>query len=159
GRGRARHHGFLPRRSRRPRRRPRPREGPGTSLATVAVVGFPNVGKSTLVNRLVGGNEAVTSPEPGVTRDRKRLATEWNGIAFELVDTGGIDLGDEAELAQDVQAQARLGIAEADAIVMVVDGRAGLRAGDAELAKTLRGSQVPVIVVVNKADRPDDYSI
>jgi len=129
------------------------------SLATVAVVGFPNVGKSTLVNRLVGGNEAVTSPEPGVTRDRKRLATEWNGIAFELVDTGGIDLGDEAELAQDVQAQARLGIAEADAIVMVVDGRAGLRAGDVELAKTLRGSQVPVIVVVNKADRPDDYSI
>jgi GTP-binding protein len=129
------------------------------SLATVAVVGFPNVGKSTLVNRLVGGNEAVTSPEPGVTRDRKRLATEWNGIAFELVDTGGIDLGDEAELAQDVQAQARLAIAEADAIVMVVDGRAGLRAGDAELATTLRGSQVPVIVVVNKADRPDDYSI
>jgi GTP-binding protein len=129
------------------------------SLATVAVVGFPNVGKSTLVNRLVGGNEAVTSPEPGVTRDRKRLATEWNGIAFELIDTGGIDIGDEAELAQDVQAQARLAIAEADAIVMVVDGRAGLRAGDAELAKTLRGSQVPVIVVVNKADRPDDYSI
>jgi GTP-binding protein len=129
------------------------------SLATVAVVGFPNVGKSTLVNRLVGGNEAVTSPEPGVTRDRKRLATEWNGIAFELVDTGGIDLGDEAELAQDVQAQARLAIAEADAIVLAVDGRAGLRAGDAELAKTLRGSQVPVIVVVNKADRPDDYSI
>jgi GTPase len=129
------------------------------SLPTVAVVGFPNVGKSTLVNRLVGGNEAVTSPEPGVTRDRKRLATEWNGIAFELVDTGGIDLGDEAELARDVQAQARLGIAEADAIVLVVDGRAGLRAGDAELAKTLRGSRVPVIVAVNKADRPDDFSI
>ncbi|MGN6585914.1 MAG: ribosome biogenesis GTPase Der [Solirubrobacterales bacterium] len=129
------------------------------SIATVAVVGFPNVGKSTLVNRLVGGNEAVTSPEPGVTRDRKRLATEWNGIAFELVDTGGIDLGDEAELARDVQVQARLAIAEADAIVLVVDGRAGLRAGDAELAKTLRGSQVPVIVVVNKADRHDDYAI
>jgi GTP-binding protein len=128
------------------------------SLATVAVVGFPNVGKSTLVNRLVGGNEAVTSPEPGVTRDRKRLATEWNGVAFELVDTGGIDLGDEAELAQDVQAQARLAIAEADAILMVVDGRAGLRAGDAELAKTLRGGEVPVIVVVNKVDRPDEYA-
>jgi GTP-binding protein len=125
----------------------------------VAIVGFPNVGKSTLINRLVGGTEAVTAAEPGVTRDRKRLATEWNGVAFELVDTGGIDLGDEAELAQDVQAQARLAIAEADAIVMVVDGRAGLRAGDAELATTLRGSQVPVIVVVNKADRPDDYSI
>ncbi|HEV2857054.1 MAG TPA: ribosome biogenesis GTPase Der [Solirubrobacterales bacterium] len=129
------------------------------SLPTVAIVGFPNVGKSTLVNRLVGGTEAVTSPEPGVTRDRKRLATEWNGIAFELLDTGGIDLGDEAELARDVQAQARLGIAEADAIVLVVDGRAGLRGGDADLAKTLRGSQVPVIVAVNKADRPNDYAI
>ena len=129
------------------------------SLPTVAIVGFPNVGKSTLVNRLVGGSEAVTSPEPGVTRDRKRLATEWNGIAFEFVDTGGIDLGDEAELARDVQAQARLAIAEADAIVLVVDGRAGLRGGDADLAKTLRGSQVPVIVVVNKADRPTDYAV
>jgi len=129
------------------------------SLPTVAVVGFPNVGKSTLVNRLVGGNEAVTSPEPGVTRDRKRLATEWNGIAFELVDTGGIDLGDEAELARDVQAQARVAIGEADAILLVVDGRAGLRAGDAELAKTLRGGEVPVLVAVNKADRANDYGI
>ena len=129
------------------------------SLPTVAVVGFPNVGKSTLVNRLVGGSEAVTSPEPGVTRDRKRLATEWNGVAFELIDTGGIDVGDEAELARDVQAQARLAIAEAGLVLMVVDGRAGLRAGDADLAKTLRGSEVPVLVVVNKADRPDDYAI
>jgi GTP-binding protein len=127
------------------------------SVPTVAVVGFPNVGKSTLVNRLVGGAEAVTSPEPGVTRDRKRLATEWNGIAFELVDTGGIDLDDEAELARDVQSQARLAIAEGDAILLVVDGRAGLRAGDAELARTLRGSATPVIVVVNKADQPNDY--
>ncbi len=126
-------------------------------LPTVAVVGFPNVGKSTLVNRLVGGSEAVTSPEPGVTRDRKRLGTEWNGVAFELVDTGGIDLGDEAELARDVQAQARLAIAEADTVLMVVDGRAGLRAGDAELARTLRGGEVPVLVAVNKADRADDF--
>jgi len=129
------------------------------SVATVAVVGFPNVGKSTLVNRLVGGSEAVTGAEPGVTRDRKRLATEWNGVAFELVDTGGVDLGDEAELARDVQAQARLAIAEADVVLLVVDGRAGLRGGDAELAKTLRGSEVPVFVAVNKADRPDDYGI
>src|SRR5215467_4799331 len=128
-------------------------------LPTVAVVGFPNVGKSTLVNRLVGGSEAVTAAEPGVTRDRKRLATEWNGVAFDLVDTGGIDLGDEAELARDVQSQARLAIAEADAVLMVVDGRAGLRAGDAELAKTLRGGEVPVLVAVNKADRPDDHGI
>ena len=127
-------------------------------VPTVAVVGFPNVGKSTLINRLVGGREAVTGAEPGVTRDRKRLATEWNGVAFELVDTGGIDLEDEAELARDVQAQARLAIAEADVILMVVDGRAGLRAGDAELARTLRGGDVPVLVAVNKADRPNDYA-
>jgi GTP-binding protein len=125
----------------------------------VAVVGFPNVGKSTLVNRLVGGTEAVTAAEPGVTRDRKRLATEWNGLAFELVDTGGIDLGDEAELARDVQAQARLAIAEADAVLIVVDGRAGLRTGDADLAKTLRGAAVPVLVAVNKADRPNDFAV
>jgi GTP-binding protein len=126
------------------------------SLPTVAVVGFPNVGKSTLVNRLAGGREAVTHALPGVTRDRKRVGCEWNGVAFELLDTGGIDLADESELAEDVQRQARIGIAEADVILLVVDGRAGLRAGDAELAKTLRGSDVPVLVVVNKADRPGD---
>ena len=110
------------------------------------------------VNRLVGGTEAVTAAEPGVTRDRKRLATEWNGVRFDLIDTGGIDLEDEAELARDIQAQARLAIAEADAILLVVDARAGLRAGDAELARTLRGAEVPVLVVVNKADRPNDYA-
>jgi len=125
-------------------------------LLTVAVVGFPNVGKSTLVNRLVGGREAVTHAEPGVTRDRKRLACEWNGVAFELIDTGGIDLQDEAELARDVQRQARLGIEEADVVMLVVDARAGVRAGDAELAKTLRGRGTPVVVVANKVDRPGD---
>jgi GTPase len=122
---------------------------------TVAVVGFPNVGKSTLVNRLAGGREAVTHPEPGVTRDRKRVPCEWNGLVFELLDTGGIDLADESELAADVQRQARIGVAEADVVLLVVDGRAGLRAGDAELAKTLRAADVPVLVV-NKADRPGD---
>jgi GTP-binding protein len=127
--------------------------------ATVAIVGFPNVGKSTLINRLVGGTEAVTAAEPGVTRDRKRLATEWNGVHFDLIDTGGIDLEDEAELARDVQAQARVAMAEADAILLVVDARAGLRVGDAELARTLRGSEVPVLVAVNKADRPNDYAV
>jgi GTPase len=130
-----------------------------SSLPTVAVVGFPNVGKSTLVNRLVGGREAVTDAEPGVTRDRKRLPCEWNGVAFELVDTGGIDLQDEAELARDVQRQARLGIAEADVVMLVVDARAGVRAGDAELAKTLRGGETPVVVVANKVDRPGEEHI
>lgn len=124
------------------------------ALPKVAVVGFPNVGKSTLVNRLAGGREAVTHAESGVTRDRKRIECEWNGVVFELLDTGGIDLADEGELAADVQRQARLGIAEADLIVLVVDARAGVRAGDADLARTLRGGDVPVLVVVNKVDRP-----
>ncbi|HET8639625.1 MAG TPA: ribosome biogenesis GTPase Der [Solirubrobacterales bacterium] len=124
------------------------------SLPTVAVVGFPNVGKSTLVNRLTGKRETVTHAEAGVTRDRKRVPCEWNGVAFELLDTGGMDLGDEDELAQDVQRQARLGIAEADAVLLVVDAHAGVRSGDAELAKILRGGGVPTLVVVNKVDQP-----
>jgi GTP-binding protein len=125
-------------------------------LPTVAVVGFPNVGKSTLVNRLAGGREAVTDAEPGVTRDRKRVRCEWNGVAFELLDTGGIDLADEDELARDIQRQARLGMDEADLVLLVTDARAGVRAGDAELAAVLRSSEVPVIVVANKVDRPED---
>jgi GTPase len=125
-------------------------------LPTVAVVGFPNVGKSTLVNRLAGGREAVTHAEPGVTRDRKRVGCEWNGIAFELLDTGGIDPADPDELAEDVRRQARIGIAEADVVVLVVDARAGVRSGDAELAKALRGGEAPVQLVVNKVDRPGD---
>ncbi len=84
------------------------------------------------------------------------MATEWNGVAFELLDTGGIDLADEDELARDIQHQARIGMAEADVVVMVADARAGVRAGDAELAATLRGSRVPVLLVANKVDRPED---
>ena len=126
------------------------------SVPTVAVVGFPNVGKSTLVNRLAGGREAVTHREAGVTSDRKRVPCEWNGVAFDLLDTGGIDIADESELAVDVRRQARLGIAEADVVLLVVDGTAGIRAGDAEVAKELRGSDRPTLVVVNKVDRPGD---
>ncbi len=121
----------------------------------VAVVGFPNVGKSALVNRLAGGREAVTHSEPGVTRDRKRVRCEWNGVSFDLIDTGGIDLADEAELARDVRRQASEAMDEADLVVMVVDARAGLRGGDAELAATLRGSETPVLVAANKVDRPE----
>jgi GTPase len=123
-------------------------------LPAVAIVGFPNVGKSTLVNRLAGGRDAVTHAEPGVTRDRKRVRCEWNGRSFELIDTGGIDLVDDAELAREVQRQAREAIAEADLILLLVDTRAGLRAGDAELAQQLRRAGVPVLVVANKVDRP-----
>jgi GTP-binding protein len=128
-------------------------------LPKVAVVGFPNVGKSTLVNRLAGGREAVTHAQPGVTRDRKRVPCEWSGVDFELLDTGGIDVGDEGELAADVQRQARLGIAEADVVLLVVDARSGVRSGDADLAKTLRGGGAPVVVAVNKVDRPEDVHL
>ena len=123
-------------------------------MSDIAVVGFPNAGKSTLINRLAGGREAVTDPEPGVTRDRRALPCEWNGIRFNLVDTGGVDLADGDELARAVQAQARVAMEEADAILLVVDARAGLGPGEAELADLLRRSQKPVLVAANKVDRP-----
>jgi GTP-binding protein len=126
------------------------------SVPTVAIVGFPNVGKSTLVNRLAGGREAVVHSEAGVTRDRKRVRCEWNGREFDLLDTGGIDLEDESEMAADIQRQARLGMAEADAIVLVTDGKSGLRSGDTDMARQLRASPVPVILAVNKSDRAED---
>ncbi len=123
---------------------------------TVAIVGFPNVGKSTLVNRLAGGREAVEHSEAGVTRDRKRLACDWNGLEFDLLDTGGVDLDDTSELSADIRRQAAMGMEEADAIVLVLDGRSGVRAGEADLAAQLRSSTVPVIVAVNKVDRAEE---
>ena len=122
------------------------------ALPRVAVVGYPNVGKSTLVNRLTGTREAVVHEEAGVTRDRKELEADWNGRRFLLVDTGGVDLADRDELARLVQQQARAARDEAEAIVLVVDARAGLRPGDDELARELRGAPVPVIVAANKID-------
>src|SRR5215211_476237 len=122
----------------------------------VAVVGFPNAGKSTLINRLARGREAVTDAEPGVTRDRRALECEWNGLSFDLIDTGGVDLADSAQLARSVQAQARAAIEEADVVVLVVDARAGLGPGDAELADLLRRSGRPVLVAANKIDRAED---
>jgi GTP-binding protein len=125
----------------------------------VAVVGFPNAGKSTLVNRLAGGREAVTDAEPGVTRDRRALEAEWNGLGFDLIDTGGVDLADSDELARAVQSQAQAAIEDADVILMVVDARAGLGPGDAELADLLRRSGRPVVVAANKIDRVEDESV
>jgi len=107
-------------------------------IPQIAVVGFPNVGKSTLVNRLAGGREAVVHEEAGVTRDRKAVEAEWNGVLFQLVDTGGVDLEAEDSLSRAVQAQAREAIADADGAILVVDARAGLRQGDAEVAEILR---------------------
>ena len=129
------------------------------SQPAVAVVGFPNAGKSTLVNRLAGGREAVTDAEPGVTRDRRALECEWNGLGFDLIDTGGVDLADSAELARSVQAQARTAIEEADVVLIVADARAGLGPGDAELADLLRRSGRPVVVAANKIDRPEDEAL
>jgi GTPase len=133
--------------------------GSEAHLPQVAVVGFPNVGKSTLVNRLAGGREAVVHAEAGVTRDRKAIETEWNGVRFELVDTGGADLAAGDSLSVAVQDQVRAAIAGADAVVLVVDAPAGLRAGDAELAALLRAAEVPVIVVANKVDGPADVHL
>ena len=118
----------------------------------MAVVGYPNVGKSTLVNRLSGTREAVVHEESGVTRDRKEVEAEWNGRRFLLVDTGGVDLADEDELARSVREQARQAMTESAAVVFVVDARTGLRPGDAELARELRGAPVPVLVAANKVD-------
>jgi GTPase len=125
-------------------------------IPEIAVVGFPNVGKSTLVNRLAGSRDAVVHHESGVTRDRKALECEWNGVRFRLVDTGGVDLADDNALARDIQSQARRAMAEAKAVALVVDARAGLRAGDAEVADALRRGDVPVVVVANKIDRVED---
>ena len=122
------------------------------ALPKVAVVGYPNVGKSTLVNRLSESRETVVHEQSGVTRDRKEVEADWNGRSFVLVDTGGVDLHETDDLARAVQRQARTALAEADAVVLVVDSAAGLRPGDAELASELRASPVPVIVAANKVD-------
>ncbi|HWQ22885.1 MAG TPA: ribosome biogenesis GTPase Der [Gaiellaceae bacterium] len=121
---------------------------------TVAVVGFPNAGKSTLVNRLTQTREAVVHETPGVTRDRKELICEWSGTHFRLIDTGGIDRAAAGPFGPQVAAQAREAIAEADLVLFVVDARAGVTPGDEELAELLRASRRPVLVIANKLDDP-----
>ncbi len=125
-------------------------------LPQIVVVGFPNAGKSTLINRLAGGREAVVHSEAGVTRDRKAIECEWNGVRFDLIDTGGVDLAAEDSLSRAVQHQAREAIADADGILLIVDAKSGLGPGDAEVGRLLRGAKVPVIVVANKIDRVQD---
>jgi GTP-binding protein len=125
----------------------------------VAVVGYPNVGKSSLVNRLTGSREAVVHEAPGVTRDRKELQTEWNGRSLTLIDTGGVDLADREQLATQIQDQARVALADADVAVLVVDAKAGLRPGDQEMAELLRPAPVPVVVAANKVDASPDLPL
>ncbi len=118
----------------------------------VAVLGYPNVGKSSLINRLTGTREAVVHERPGVTRDRNELDCEWNGRQFKLIDTGGVDFKDEDPLAGSIREQARAGLADAQVAVLVVDARAGVRPGDEEIADLLRRSALPSIVAANKCD-------
>ena len=125
----------------------------------IAVVGYPNVGKSSLVNRLTQSRDAVVHERAGVTRDRKELGTEWNGRRLTLIDTGGVDLDDRDELAVQVQDQARAALADADVAMLVVDARGGLRPGDLEIADILRRGALPVVVAANKIDSVRDLAL
>jgi GTP-binding protein len=126
---------------------------------TVAIVGFPNVGKSTLVNRLTGTRAAVVHEHPGVTRDRKELVCDWNGERFLLIDTGGVDIADAAPLTRAIAEQARAAIADADLVLFVVDAKAGVTPGDEEIAQILRESRKPTLVLANKIDDPAQDSL
>ena len=128
-------------------------------LGTVAVVGFPNVGKSTLVNRLSATREAVVFETPGVTRDRKEVVCEWAGKRFVLVDTGGVDIADPSPLTRDVAEQARRAVEEADLVLFVTDARIGITPGDEEIAAILRRARKPVVVVANKVDDPQGEAL
>jgi GTPase len=132
------------------------RRAAGSTLQTdqpvVAIVGYPNVGKSTLFNRLAGRRDAVVDAAPGVTRDRRQAGAEWNGRAFQLLDTGGIDEADPGDVARQVAAQALRGVEEADLVLFVVDVATAPTAGDLDIADRLRRSGRPLMLVANKAD-------
>lgn len=117
----------------------------------VAIVGRPNVGKSTLFNRIVGERVAIVEDKPGITRDRLFSHAEWNGKSFSIIDTGGIEISED-EIMVSVRAQAELAIEEADVILFMTDVKAGLTASDQEVADLLYRSNKPVILVVNKVD-------
>jgi GTPase len=125
----------------------------------VAIVGYPNVGKSSLVNRLTGSREAVVHERSGVTRDRKEIACEWNGRRFDLIDTGGMDFLDPDPIAGSIREQAQAALNDAVAAVLVVDARAGRRPGDEELADLLRRWDGRVLVAANKVDSVNDVSL
>jgi GTP-binding protein len=124
------------------------------SLPVVAIVGRPNVGKSTLFNRLVGERLAIVEDIPGTTRDRVYATADWNGRDFRVVDTGGLELEPGTAIESSVQDQARVAVEEADLILFVVDAHAGLAPLDHEVADRLRRTSKPTILVVNKADNP-----
>ncbi len=125
-----------------------------TKPPVVLVVGSPNAGKSTLVNRLSGSRTAVVHETPGVTRDRKEVEVEWEGRLVLMVDTGGYDTGPDSPFAGHIREQVEAGIAAAALVVFVVDGRAGPVADDFEIADVLRRAKVPALLVANKVDDP-----
>ena len=132
---------------------------PDELIGTVAIVGFPNVGKSTLINRLTASRAAVVHETSGTTRDRKELVCEWAGKRFLLIDTGGVDLASGDAVSRSIADQARSAIEEADLVLLVVDARAGVTPGDEELATIVRLSHVSVLVLANKIDDPAQESL
>jgi len=125
-----------------------------SKLPSIVIVGRPNVGKSTLFNRLTGTRRSIVTNEPGITRDRIYGTADWEGRAFEVVDTGGIVPEDKAEIPGEILRQAHLAIANAAVVVQVVDGREGPVPLDAELAQLLRRAGKPPVLAVNKIDSP-----
>lgn len=121
---------------------------------TVAIVGRPNVGKSTIFNRIVGERISIVEDIPGVTRDRIYSSAEWLTHDFNIIDTGGIDIGDEPFIEQ-IRQQAEIAIEEADVIIFLVNGREGVTAADEEVAKILYKTKKPVVLAVNKIDNPE----
>jgi GTPase len=136
-----------------------PAHSPPPLLGTVAIVGFPNVGKSTLLNRLTASRAAVVHETSGVTRDRKEVVCEWAGKRFLLIDTGGVDIADRSPMTQSIAEQAVEAVAEADLILFVTDATAGITPGDEEVAEILRRSRKPVLVLANKIDDPARESL
>ena len=127
------------------------------ALPLVAVVGRPNVGKSTFVNRIIGAEDAIVHEMRGVTRDRSYHTADWNGVDFTLVDTGGIEMGSDDDFQASIRNQAFTATHEADVIIFLVDSRTGINADDEEVARILRKSNKPVLLAVNKLDTPNRY--
>ena len=125
----------------------------------VAIVGRPNVGKSTLVNRLIGHRNSIVDDRPGVTRDRIYFDVEWQNKLFTVIDTGGIVPGDEDEIMLSIYDQAKIACDEADKIIFVVDGKDGVHPVDEDIANILRQSDKPVFLAVNKLDNPDSLAM
>jgi len=128
------------------------------SKPVVAIVGRPNVGKSTLFNRIIGQRIAIVEDEPGVTRDRLYQDTDWNGKEFTLVDTGGLDFNEADTIAAKIRAQVNMAIRECDLILFLVDSRQGILPADEETAAILRKADKPVVLVANKTDNFKDES-